>query len=99
MNAMGRMSLVGLVVAGLAVFAIDCATTQPGQQALVCPQCKTVYISDDGSESPSAFGRGPGVHHCPGCQGSMRTWLKEGKFEHKCSICQEQGYVCAGHAW
>lgn len=77
-----------------------CAAVSSTQQALVCPQCKTVYFNAEGRGQASSFGAATGAaHRCQGCQGSMRTLLTEGKLEHACSVCQQQGFTCEGHAW
>jgi hypothetical protein len=87
--------LVGLVPA----FAVGCATVQSGQQSLVCPQCKTVFFSDEGSTTTYSFDKSGDVHRCPGCQGRMRALFTEGKLEHRCTTCQQQAFTCEGHDW
>lgn len=31
---------------------------------------------------------------CPGCQGAITTFAREGKLKHKCSICSEKPFKC-----
>lgn len=31
---------------------------------------------------------------CPGCQGAITTFAREGKLRHKCSICSEKPFKC-----
>jgi len=31
---------------------------------------------------------------CPGCQGAITTFAREGKLKHKCSICAEKPFKC-----
>ena len=80
----------------------------PRQEALVCPECKMVAVTTYQPLS-SGFG-GPGwrsygwggpanplhvyQHQCPGCQGAIVTLFKEGKLQHKCSICKEKPFNC-----
>lgn len=96
-------AVVIFLVTTLAGLLVGCATVEPEnsvKRAAVCPQCKTVYFASDGSERTDAFGvGGGGTHRCPGCQGSFTTWLKEGKFEHRCTLCQQQPFDCRGHSW
>jgi hypothetical protein len=33
-------------------------------------------------------------HRCEGCQGTLITFFREGKFQHKCSICKETPFTC-----
>ena len=32
--------------------------------------------------------------NCPGCQGAITTFAREGKLKHKCSICTEKPFKC-----
>ena len=89
-------TLFALVGAWLLALS-GCASTdgpKNKQQALVCPQCKRVE-----------FRTGP-PHYtdskdaCPRCQGAMETLLKEGRLEHKCSICKQSPFTCPVlHPW
>lgn len=31
---------------------------------------------------------------CPGCQGALTTFAREGKLKHKCSICAQRPFKC-----
>ena len=31
---------------------------------------------------------------CPGCQGALTTFAREGKLKHKCSICAQKPFKC-----
>jgi|SRR5581483_2496151 len=31
---------------------------------------------------------------CPGCQGAITTFVREGKLQHRCSICREKPFKC-----
>jgi hypothetical protein len=77
------------------------------QEALVCPQCRMVEVR---SAFVRPHGRYPGFphrsasgaiyhgttyeHRCEGCQGAIITFFREGKFQHKCSICAETPFTC-----
>lgn len=96
-----------LVVAGGSFLAVNgCASTNEtagkGEQALVCPQCKMVAVTVN---RPYISGSGPGAYlggrkqtvdrdTCPGCQGAITTFFKEGKLTHKCSVCKESPFTC-----
>src|SRR6516165_3252694 len=58
-----------------------------------CPECKMVPVTN-----PYRWGRSSRhqvyVDQCPGCQGAIVTLLKEGKLQHKCSICKEKPFNC-----
>ena len=89
--------------AGLLVLS-GCASTNEtggkGKHALVCPQCKMVAVTVNrpyfggwrhrGYSGPTTFYRDT----CPGCQGAIETFFKEGKLKHKCSICKEAPFTC-----
>ena len=93
-----------------AALLVSCATAREAkkQEALVCPQCRMVevkYVSiQPGGNYPgfrqSRWGsRGVYTgttyeHRCEGCQGILMTFLREGKFQHKCSICSETPFTC-----
>jgi hypothetical protein len=79
------------------------------QQALVCPRCKTVETVAWLPAGPS-FSR-PGVsaygvnglypspafkkHECPGCKGVIATFARQGRWEHRCSICERGTFSCS----
>jgi len=75
-----------------------CATSQPTKQAMVCPQCKMVSIERPPiPHSPDDYQpirEQVEVHECPGCQGSLTTFFKEGKLQHKCSVCEQMPFTC-----
>lgn len=78
------------------------------QQVLVCPQCKMVKtvawlpagpsFSRAGVSAYGVNGLYPSPtitkHSCPGCQGTLTTFTREGKWEHKCSICAQRPFTC-----
>jgi hypothetical protein len=33
-------------------------------------------------------------HACLGCRGTLTSLLREGKWKHKCSICQQLAFSC-----
>lgn len=97
---------IALAGAGLLAFS-GCASTNEtggkGKQALVCPQCKMVAVTVDrpysGGANRGAYGSYGGkrtVYNdtCPGCQGAIQTFFKEGKLKHKCSVCKESPFTC-----
>lgn len=47
-------------------------------------------VFSDYSDATTQVGR----HECPGCQGALATLFKEGKLQHQCSICTQEGYTC-----
>jgi hypothetical protein len=34
-------------------------------------------------------------HTCPGCQGTLTSFVREGKWQHKCSICEQHAFTCS----
>ena len=98
-----------LAIAGLLALS-GCASTNEtsgkGKHALVCPQCKMVAVT---VQAPPYFGYG-GRHGfgpaassrpittyedtCPGCQGVLETFFREGKWKHKCSVCKDSPFTC-----
>lgn len=87
-------------IAGGAVLILvpGCATSQPTKQAMVCPQCKMVSIERPPMlHSPDDYQpirEQVEVHECPGCQGALTTFFKEGRLQHKCSVCEESPFSC-----
>ena len=79
-----------VVVAGL---LSNCALS-PGSNASVCPDCETVVIEDIDVASGTNQLIARTSHHCPGCQGALVTLFKDGKLEHRCSICNAKGFSC-----
>jgi hypothetical protein len=106
-----RWAALRVLAISSAALLFSCATPRDTgkQEALVCPQCRTVEVQT-ASARPHAYGRYPsflhgprsgGVHiattyehHCEGCQGVLSTFFREGKFQHKCSICNETPFSC-----
>ena len=95
----GYIALFGAVAA----FALTgCATSKSTKTALVCPQCKMVTVTRTVTVFPEGEGNFPPEdqemtemqHSCPGCQGAIVTLFKEGKFHHKCSICEQEAFTC-----
>lgn len=88
------MKTLRATIAAAAVLLTSCALNPPPNQAAVCPDCETVLIEDidvsTGTNQPIYRTR----HHCPGCQGALVTLFKDGKLEHRCSICSEKGFSC-----
>jgi hypothetical protein len=92
-----------LALAAVALVA-SCATPREAkkEEALVCPQCKVVEVRSaawQGGYSSRRWGGGGGPsktyeHRCEGCQGAIITFFREGKFQHKCSICKETPFTC-----
>lgn len=87
---MKTRTLLLVVVGGL---LSNCALS-PGSNASVCPDCETVLIEDRtfADETNQAIYRTS--HYCPGCQGALVTLFKDGKLEHRCSICTAKGFSC-----
>lgn len=90
----------GLLLSGVALVS-GCATSRGTEQALVCPQCKEVTITrtipvfeGDGNLPPREEEVTETKHSCPGCQGALTTFFKEGKLRHKCSICEQSPFSC-----
>lgn len=92
------------MLAGAAALALlsGCATAKPKAQALVCPQCKVVTVTRDepvfegeGNLPPREQAVTETRHSCPGCQGALTTFFKEGKLQHKCSLCQQAPFSCS----
>lgn len=100
---MKRIKPIIMSASLLAVVALaaGCATSRNAEQALVCPQCKVVTVTrtvpvfeGDGNLSPREEEVTETQHSCPGCQGALTTFFKEGKLRHKCSICEQTPFSC-----
>ncbi len=86
------MKIILVLVVGLLA---SCASVSKPGTATVCPGCKTVLVEvSDYSEYSEESTKLRKRHQCSGCQGSLITLFKEGKFEHRCSICAEGGFSC-----
>lgn len=82
----------------LGLFSVSCATPRApssGKTVTACPDCQVVtrleYVFE-GYQIIDTVERKR--HDCPGCQGQIMTFLKEGKFEHRCSVCGKSPYTC-----
>ena len=90
------LGVVGLVVA---LTLGSCATNS--QNALVCPECKTVAVPIDEpyyvGDRASWFGRSSAKvykHECPNCRGAIKTFARNGRWMHKCSACDRSSFTC-----
>jgi len=87
-----KILLIAIVT--LAAFLGSCATSPTSGQATACPDCTTILVEnpfvDDSPFEPEFHKR----HSCPGCQGALTTLFKEGKLQHRCSICSTKGFFC-----
>jgi hypothetical protein len=72
----------------------SCAINSTPNQAAVCPDCETVVFEDIDVSTGTNQPIYRTSHHCPGCQGALVTLFKNGKLEHRCSICNEKGFSC-----
>ncbi|MDQ8195248.1 hypothetical protein QEH59_12485 [Coraliomargarita sp. SDUM461004] len=104
---MNKVLISSLLAVTSIAFLSGCASTSHSENASVsgsqagtaCPQCKSVLVqpsesyymqwADEGYREPAYF-----QHECPGCQGALTTLFQEGKFEHKCSVCETGPYSC-----
>ena len=104
---MKKFLVYGLLTVTSIAFLSGCASTfrsensgmSDGQAATACPQCKSVLVqpsesyymqwAEEGYTEPAQL-----EHECPGCQGALTTLFKEGKLEHKCSVCESGPYSC-----
>ena len=85
-----------------AALLVSCGTTGVAkkQEALVCPQCRMVkvktvsYHPGGGRYSGGSYPVTTYEHRCEGCQGALITFFREGKLQHKCSICKETPFTC-----
>ena len=102
--------LLALSALAFGALLAGCATTHlsptaqaktPLQEALVCPECRMVAVTTSkprayrlGRWGRSSYDDQVYVDQCPGCQGIIVTLFKEGKLQHKCSICKEKPFRC-----
>ena len=93
--------MMGAVLLPIVALVSGCATSRSTEQALVCPQCKEVTLTrtisvfeGEGNLPPRQEEVTETKHSCPGCQGALTTFFKEGKLQHKCSICQQAPFSC-----
>ena len=87
---------------------VSTGSTRGTQQALVCPRCKMVEtvawllagpsFSRAGVSANGVNGLYPSPplkkHECASCEGTMMTFARHGKWEHRCSICREGAFSC-----
>jgi Zn-finger nucleic acid-binding protein len=60
----------------------------------LCPDCK-VYLSDLDPLDEIGDGKTLSLgHDCPSCQDSLVSFLKSGKWIHKCEKCETSSYYC-----
>lgn len=88
-----------LVIATAALLLGGCATsaTRHSDEVLVCPQCRTVQHTErlpfnsrrGGSRTVTHY-----RHECPGCHSAMESFVKSGKWQHKCSTCEGTAFTC-----
>ena len=89
--------LLILGIATAATLLVSCSTLGTNSQnagLIACPDCRVVVEVDDSIEDYSNTPTPITRHDCPGCQGRIATLFKEGKFEHRCSICKDSPYSC-----
>ncbi|ODU23934.1 MAG: hypothetical protein ABS95_02765 [Verrucomicrobia bacterium SCN 57-15] len=104
MKQLSKLCLVTPVALALVLGMAGCATNQPKRQALVCPDCKMVEVTVEntsfGDDHPTTTTSTQMEHRCPNCRGAMKTFFKEGKFQHKCSACAQGAFTCpTSHGW
>jgi hypothetical protein len=108
-RTIARWAVPGTLAISAFALLVSCVTPgkAKNQEALVCPQCRMVEVrtafAQPAGRYPSFLHGRRGVaaypgttyeHRCEGCQGVLMTFLREGKFEHKCSICKETPFTC-----
>lgn len=98
-----KLALSIIVGGAVMTLANGCATAPANGHALVCPQCKevtitrtvTVFDESEAHFSPQDKEVTETSHSCPGCQGALVTFFKEGKLRHECSICEQTPFSCS----
>ncbi|CAN5751022.1 hypothetical protein BH09VER1_BH09VER1_12110 [soil metagenome] len=99
-----RITSLALAITTLIAFS-GCATNGAvgkNKQALVCPQCKMVAETverhytdaDESGRYGQLYTETVYKDSCPGCQGAIKTFFKEGKLQHKCSVCKDAPFTC-----
>lgn len=104
MKITSLQNFTGLIFLAATVALTGCTTTGDGgrnQQAMVCPKCKTVAVRTVQPSGNAQAGWTGNLrpttvyeHQCPGCQGAMKTFFREGEWKHKCSVCKDTPYTC-----
>jgi len=82
-------------------FTAGCVSTAEttSSEALVCPQCRSVAVEAATMRIRSHFpySRRAGASHvtaCSGCKGVLESFVSEGAWKHKCSICARTPFRC-----
>ena len=44
--------------------------------------------------SPTGFWHTAYEDKCPGCRGTLKTFFTEGKWNHKCTVCEQKPFTC-----
>lgn len=94
--------LVNLAAAACAtLFVAACQTTTPGQSAVMCSKCKTVWVSSPGAVNPGRKGyiayRDAKSMTCPECEVAADTYFKTGHLKHHCGHCGDTLVHCEQH--
>ncbi len=93
MKWIAKIGLLGMVFSMLVV--AGCQTTPDADKhAVACPGCKNVKMLAYHPNAEISGQAANQVHKCEGCQGELGNLLKNGKWEHTCSICKDQPYHC-----
>jgi hypothetical protein len=82
------------VILLLTACAATTKTAGHDEHALVCPQCKMVAVTERSYSHVTGAYRTVYHHRCPGCQSVIDTFVREGKWQHKCSICKDAPFIC-----
>lgn len=105
MKQLNKLHLIAPAALAFTLGLAGCATNQTKDQALVCPDCKMVEITvaQRTLEYDSYFDTtttNKMVHRCPNCQGALKTFFTEGKLQHTCTVCTQNGFTCpVDHRW
>ena len=95
---MTSITLLNSAIALVTIALVSCATQETavlaGKNVVACPECRVVVERIDDVYDSEANGTEVRRHECTGCQGRLETFLKEGKFEHRCTICANSPYGC-----
>jgi hypothetical protein len=95
-----RPEIMTLALVAALLGVAGCATARTATEATVCPECKTVVEQVEqistGRPEYDLYETREGLRHsCPGCQGALITFFKEGKLQHKCSVCSQSPFTCS----
>ena len=100
----GSLSSLALLFQGCATSP----SSGEAKTAVVCPQCKMVETVTYLPAGPSFSRAGVSAygvadlgypttvhkHTCPSCQGTLTSFVREGMWQHKCSICKQRSFSC-----